>query len=197
MKLSKNILPVLAIVSTFIPTAAFAHNGEHTSGLMFGLQHPISGLDHILAMIAVGLIAFMVGGKSKILLPIMFVISMIVGSALGASGLDFPFIEQGIIVSDFVLGAVLLLAIRLPNVINYSMISIFALFHGFAHGVEVPKDSNGLTYGAGFVIATIGLHILGLTTGYIAQNYDIKTQKLMYRMSGALVIIASTWILYK
>jgi urease accessory protein len=197
MKISKNLLPILAIVTSLAPTVVFAHNGEHTTSLFYGLQHPITGLDHILAMIAVGLIAFMIAGRSKILLPAMFVGTMIAGSVLGAYGLELPYIEQGILVSDFVLGTVLLLALKLPNVINYSMVGVFALFHGFAHGAEIPKDTNGLTYSIGFILATVSLHLLGMTTGYIAQNYDIKTQKLTYRIAGILVLFASTWLLYK
>jgi urease accessory protein len=196
MKISKNILASIAILSTFIHTITFAHNGEHSSGFIYGLQHPITGLDHIIAMIAVGQIAYFIGGKSKILLPIMFVISMIIGSIIGGSGINIPFIDQGILVSDFVLGAVLLFAIRLPNVINYSMIVIFALFHGFAHGIELPKDVNGLTYGLGFITATVALHLLGMTTGYIAQNYPIKTEKLIYRVAGVLVLVASSLLLF-
>jgi urease accessory protein len=197
MKISKNILATIAILSTFIPTITFAHNSEHNSGLIYGLQHPITGLDHIIAMIAVGLIAFMVGGKSKFLLPIMFVSTMIIGSILGGSGINIPFIDQGILVSDIILGAVLLFALRIPNLISYSLIGVFAIFHGFAHGAEVPNGVNGITYGIGFVTTTIGLHILGMITGYIAQNYELKTQKLIYRIAGLLVLLASTFLLYK
>jgi urease accessory protein len=197
MKISKNLYTILAFIATFVPSVSYAHNGEPTTGLLSGLQHPITGLDHILAMTAVGLIAFMIGGKTKILLPLIFVSSMVVGSIIGATGLSLPFIEEGILISNLVLGAILLLLQKLPNMVNYLLIGAFALFHGFAHGSELPKDTNGITYGLGFILTTIGLHALGMSIGLIAQKFNIKTQKLMFRVAGMLVLLASTWILSK
>jgi urease accessory protein len=197
MKISKILLPSIAVIIALMPTNALAHNGEHTSGLLYGIQHPISGLDHILVMIAAGLIAYLIGGKAKLLLPLMFIVSMIIGSLLGISGVNLSFIQPVILLSSFVLGSILLFLLKLPNIVNYSMIVIFAFFHGLSHGVEAPKSLNSLNYIVGFVLTTLSLHIIGLIIGYIAQNFNVKIQSIMYRLAGVLILLVSTWILIK
>jgi urease accessory protein len=192
----KIILPILAILTTIFPIMTHAHTGKHSTDLFYGILHPVSGLDHILGIIIVGLIAYIIGGKSKYLMPLTFVISMSIGFILGAKGIQFSLLEQGILASNLILGAILLLAIKLPTAINYSMISLFALFHGLAHGIELPSTVSGISFGLGFILTTIGLIAVGLTTGYLVQNNHYKSQKLIYRLVGIFALSASAYLLY-
>ena len=127
-----------------------------------GFAHPFTGLDHLLAMVAVGLWASQLGGRALWLLPLTFPVVMAAGAALGFGGVALPWVEIGITVSVLVLGAAVALTYRPALAVSLPLIGLFALLHGYAHGVELPAQTSALTYCAGFVAATLGLHLAGL-----------------------------------
>ena len=154
---------VLALV--LLPTAAFAHPGHDESGLVAGLSHPLTGLDHIAVMIAVGLWAALKGGKAIWAWPAAFVGVMLVGGAFGMLHMPLPFVEPAILASVVALGLLVALAIDLPVSAGVAIIGLFALFHGHAHGTEAPENAGGLEYMAGFAVATVLLHAVGIAAG--------------------------------
>ena len=158
-------------------SAAEAHVGAGSiSGFINGLTHPLGGLDHILAMVAVGLFAAHLGGRALWLVPASFVTMMAVGGAAGMAGVDFPFVEAGISLSVLALGAIVALRWNAPVPAAMTIAGFFAVFHGHAHGTEMPAGAAGLTYAFGFVLATATLHGAGLAIGLMAQNSRRLTQ---------------------
>lgn len=158
------LLPVFAVL--FVPTLAQAHpGGDHTHSFSHGFAHPFSGLDHLCAMLAVGLYAAQRGGSARWALPLTFVAFMAIGGALGMNGAQFSFTEQAIAASVLVLGIVIAAAARLPMAAVLPAIAGFALFHGLAHGAEMPATAAGSTFAVGFLIATVSLHLAGLAAG--------------------------------
>ncbi len=187
---------VLALAAVLIPSAAWAHvGGEHTSGFMHGFGHPIGGLDHVLAMVAVGMFAANLGGRALWAVPMTFVLIMAVGGALGISGIDVPYAEAGIALSVVVLGLAVAMQWKLPVVIAMLLVGVFAIFHGHAHGAEMPVDASGAAYAAGFMIATAMLHAAGILLGIgisrIGTSYGARTTQL----GGAAISLAGIAIL--
>jgi len=156
-----------------VPSLAQAHPGMpgHVHGFDNGLLHPLTGLDHVCAMIAVGLWAAQRGGRARWLLPLTFVSVMVIGGALGMDGIGIPGLEQGIAASVLVLGLLIAAAVHLPLLAGAAIVGLFALFHGYAHGAEMPGTASGFTYGIGFVLATISLHLVGIGLGVTAQRF--------------------------
>lgn len=149
-----------------VPEAAFAHaEGESVSGFLTGLSHPISGWDHILAMIAVGLWGALLGPPALWVLPIAFPVAMAAGGMLGLLGISLPWVEIGIAVSSVVLGLLILANAKLSLVIAIPLVMVFALFHGHAHGTELSPGADAVLYSLGFVIATGLLHAFGILVG--------------------------------
>jgi urease accessory protein len=140
---------------------AQAHTGHGASGFAQGFMHPFTGFDHMVAMVAVGLFAAVIGGRARFLVPASFVAMMVVGAALALAGFAMPMVEAGIATSMVVLASVVLLRWQAPVAVAMALCGFFALFHGFAHGVE----GSGLEFGAGFVVATAILHAAGLAAG--------------------------------
>src|SRR5664280_3177664 len=165
---------LLLIALVFIPSLAQAHPGHfgHTAGWANGLMHPVSGLDHICAMIAVGLWAAQRGGRAIWIVPLTFVSVMALGGLLGMNGVRVPLAEQGIAASVLVLGLLIAAAVRLPLAARVLVVGVFAVFHGYAHGAEMPSTASGLTYGLGFLVATASLHLCGISTGLLTQRWD-------------------------
>jgi len=162
---------VRSLVLTFVlclsafPAAAHTGAGE-VSGFSYGLMHPIGGLDHVLAMVAVGLLAYLLGGAALWGLPLAFMAAMAVGGALALGGLALPFVEAGIGLSVVVIGAMVALGKSTPGLLAAALTAIFAVFHGHAHGAEMPVTASGLSYGAGFILATALLHAGGILAGF-------------------------------
>ena len=175
MRRSFKLLSLAAVATAGFSTAALAHVGDH-SHMSFteGLLHPFSGIDHVLAMVAVGLWASQLGGRALWLLPLIFPAVMAVGAALGLSGVTLPWVEIGIAGSVMVLGAVVALALRPSLAISIPLIGAFALLHGYSHGVELPATASVLGYGAGFSVATLVLHAAGIATGLIAGRLPVR-----------------------
>jgi urease accessory protein len=158
-------------------------------------MHPIGGLDHILAMIAVGLWAAKMGGKALWMVPSAFVVAMASSSVLGHFGLPLPGIESGILATDFILGLLLLFAVRLPLAISVGIVGILAIFHGYAHGAEMPETASGLTYGLGFITSTATLHLLGIVIGWGIDRSQLKFQDLLFRIGGCATIVGTVHML--
>jgi urease accessory protein len=177
-------LPLLFIF--LVPSLAQAHPGApgHTHGFSNGLFHPLTGLDHICAMVAVGLWAAQRGGRALWLVPLTFVSIMVVGGILGMGGVGIPYVEQGIAASVLVLGIFIASAVRLPLAASAAIVGLFALFHGYAHGAEMPATAAGLAYGTGFVVATASLHLCGISLGLIAQRF--ASTKLIRYAGGTI-----------
>jgi urease accessory protein len=167
---------LLTVILILLPTAALAHPGHGAEiGLAAGFLHPMSGLDHILAMVAVGVFAFVLGGRALWLVPLSFVGMMAVGFLLGLGGLDLPFVELGIALSSVVIGGVAALGRPMPTIGAMALVGVFAIFHGHAHGAEMPASAGGLDFALGFMAATALLHVAGilgaLGTARLAGRY--------------------------
>jgi urease accessory protein len=163
-----------AAALVLVPGVALAHPGHaEVGGFAHGFMHPLGGLDHVLAMVAVGLYAALLGGRALWLVPATFVGAMALGGAAGVSGYALPYTEIGIALSVVVLGLAVALRISIPTVAAMALVGVFAVFHGHAHGAEMPQNLSGYEYAAGFMLATALLHCagiaLGLGTGKLSQ----------------------------
>ncbi|WP_211442000.1 HupE/UreJ family protein [Collimonas humicola] len=168
-------------------SAALAHPGHPDAfGFNDGFAHPFSGLDHLLAMLAVGLWAAQNKRSALWVLPLAFPLMMAAGALLALAGVALPGVETGIAVSVAVLGLLIAFAIRMPVWAGAAVVSVFALFHGYAHGSELPHGASALWYGAGFVAATALLHLSGLAIGLAAGQ---KTAAQAVRV-GSIAIAA-------
>ncbi|ETX10665.1 protein hupE [Marinomonas ushuaiensis DSM 15871] len=191
MRLNTLKMGLVALIAT-IPTLAFAHPGhEHASGFMTGFMHPMLGLDHLLAMLAVGLWGASLGGRALWAVPTAFVATMLFGGGLVLSSIHVPFIEQGITLSVIMIGMLLVSATRLPVVASASIAGLFALFHGAAHGVEIPLHTSGIEYGLGFATATLALHVVGL--GFGTAMVRLQTP-ILTRATGSAIALAGIFL---
>jgi urease accessory protein len=168
------------------PSDALAHlvKGE-AIGFVSGFEHPISGLDHIIAMVAVGLWGAQLGTPAIWILPVTFPLVMACGGFLGLIGVPLPGSEIAIALSGVCLGAAVLTEFRPPLWIAGALVGVFGLFHGYAHGAELPPGQNALLYSAGFIFATGLLHLTGITIGLA---YRWRWGKLLLRGAGGLVL---------
>jgi urease accessory protein len=184
----------LVLVLCAAANPALAHTGaEHALSFAAGFKHPLTGLDHMLAMLAVGLWAGLVGGRALWVWPVAFVGVMLVGGTLGISGIALPLVESGILASVVVLGLLVLAAARLPVAVGVVLVGLFALLHGHAHGEELPAAAAAASYAAGFAIATAILHAVGLGIAYLAGNANAR---LAVRAAGALVAAAGLYLAF-
>ena len=188
---TKGLFAAALLVAT---GSVFAHPGhEHASSFMSGFSHPMGGLDHLLAMVAIGLWAASLGGRALWAIPVAFVMTMIFGGGLAVAGMSVPFVEQGILLSVIVLGALVLFAKRLPTLVCAAIAGAFALFHGAAHGMEMPLTANGLQYALGFALATAGLHAVGLGFGQVMAKIGTP---LVTRISGSFIATAGLFLAF-
>jgi urease accessory protein len=187
------LLPfVLASLLAWFPWLAHAHHGGgHTGGLVHGFSHPFGGLDHLCAMMAVGLWAAQRGGRAQWLVPLTFVSVMAAGGVLGMAGVSLPFVEAGMVSSLLVLGVLIAAAIRLPLAASAALVGLFAVFHGHAHGSEMPANTSGLAYGAGFIGATALLHALGIGFARIITRLDPLP---LVRLAGGAVALCGLYL---
>ncbi|MBY2910280.1 HupE/UreJ family protein [Rhizobium leguminosarum] len=187
---------LFALAAAALPAVAYAHTGVgQTSGFMHGFSHPISGLDHILAMVMVGVFAFQLGGRAVWLVPATFVLVMAVGGGLGIAGVNLPFVEVGIALSVIVLGAIVALNVKAPTAVAMGIVGLFAIFHGHAHGAEMPEDAGGAAYAAGFMFATALLHAAGLGLGLLIASIGERQGPFVVRTAGGLAAVAGVGIL--
>ena len=175
---------------------ALAHTGlGDAAGFSHGVMHPIGGLDHVLAMVAVGVCAAHLRGRALWLAPLTFVSVMAAAGALGSAGLALPYAETGIALSVVALGAAIAFAITLPLAAAMAFVGLFAIFHGYAHGAEMPDSASGLAYGAGFVLATALLHLIGIALGTGVRRLDASNALRVARAGGGLIAMAGVAIL--
>jgi urease accessory protein len=185
-----------AVVATLLPTAAWAHVGVgSTSGFVHGFVHPVTGIDHVLAMVAVGMFAANLGGRALWAVPLTFVSVMAIGGALGIAGIGVPFVEAGIAISVIVLGLAVALQWKWPIAAAMALVGIFAIFHGHAHGAEMPVDASGLEYGLGFVLATALLHVVGIGFGLGIARFGRVHSPRVIQLGGAAMAVAGFGIL--
>jgi len=156
-----------SLAAAFFPSIASAHTGVgDTAGFFHGFEHPAGGLDHVLAMVLVGIMAWQLGGRALYAVPATFVLLMAAGGGIGMAGMDVPFVELGIALSVVVFGLAVALRFKAPVLAIAPLVGLFAIFHGHAHGAEMPENTAGLAYGLGFVLATALLHAAGIGLGF-------------------------------
>jgi urease accessory protein len=162
-------------------------------GLLAGLSHPVSGLDHVLAMVAVGLWGAQLGKPAVWLLPVAFPLVMAFGGFLGLAGIPLPAVELGIALSAVALGALVLFECRPKPALAALVVGAFAIFHGHAHGTELPEGASGIAYSAGFVVATGSLHAVGIAIGLV---HRWEWGKRAIRAAGACVAVGGGYFLW-
>jgi urease accessory protein len=185
----KRTLAAAALLLT--PALAFAHPGHGDNGLVAGISHPLGGLDHLLAMLAVGLWAAQQQGRARWALPVTFVVTLLIGGLLGFAGFNLPALESGIAASVLALGLAVALAVRPPLSLAMAATAMFALFHGVAHGLELPEMSSPWTYAVGFVVATAVLH----AAGYAVVRVLPQAAAPLVRLAGAASAATGVWLL--
>jgi urease accessory protein len=170
--MSQSTLLRLAVAALMLlPSFAYAHVGAgEADGFLHGFMHPANGLDHICTMLAIGLWAAQMGGRSLWAVPLTFVAVMALGGALPMLGIGLPFVGQGIVLSVLLLGVLIAASVRLPLLPSGSMVGLFALWHGRAHGTEMPELASGIEYALGFMLATALLHAIGIAFGLGMQR---------------------------
>jgi len=183
------LLTLSVTMLAYIPTAG-AHNiGAEGAGFITGLAHPFMGLDHLLAMIAVGIWAAQTGGSAVWRLPLSFIVMMAIAALISASGFGLPALEPLIAGSVVLLGLMVVFAIRLPINLSMVLVGLFAVIHGYAHGLEMPQASSAVLYGSGFVLATALLHLMGIGLGKVAYR-----KHLLPRLSGSIIAISGLYL---
>ncbi|MFM9935990.1 MAG: HupE/UreJ family protein [Novosphingobium sp.] len=172
---------------------ASAHSGTGLAGgFAAGLLHPLSGMDHLLAMVSVGLWGAVLGRPLLVALPVIFPAMMAGGAILGMFGAPVPPVELGIAVSVLVLGTAIAAGLRPPVWLACAMVGVFALFHGYAHGRELPSAADPIGYSAGFVLSTGLLHIAGIAIGFV---HETQRGKLLVKGLGAAIGAAGLYFL--
>lgn len=183
----------LALVALTVATLpAAAHVGPEAHGsFMSGLTHPLFGLDHILAMVAVGLWAATLGGRAIWMVPAAFVGTMAIGFTLPLLGVSLPLVEPAILASVVVLGLFVAAAVRVPTGAGMALVAAFAMFHGFAHGAELGA-ANGVGFAGGFIVSTIALHAVGVAIGLAALASPLRGRvgPGFLRLAGAGTAVA-------
>jgi urease accessory protein len=185
----------IVALSTSVAVSAYGHAQQGgATGFVTGFWHPISGFDHVLAMVAVGLWGAQLGAPAIWVLPIAFPLVMAFGGMLGFIGVPLPGIEVGIAASAVMLGAAVMLEYRPRLIVAAALVAFFAIFHGYAHGTELPPGQSAMLYSMGFVIATGCLHAAGIGIG-TAQRFGWG-QRLL-RAAGAVVSAGGMFFMWK
>lgn len=195
VSLSKHAMVLLTLLLFINPSTASAHaEGGLAGGFTSGFTHPLVGLDHIVAMVAVGLWGAFLGGRAMWLLPVVFPVVMAFGGALGVMGVPVPGVERGIALSAIVLGLMVLFAAKPALWISAVIVGAFAIFHGHAHGTELPESASPITYALGFVIATGLLHLGGIAFGLLVKW---PAGRVMVRLGGAAIACIGALFLFE
>jgi urease accessory protein len=172
-------------------STAFAHPGYNVSGFAAGLMHPFSGLDHLLAMVAVGLWAAQGRGRKVWLLPATFMTMLAAGAGIAMHWQSLPLVEAGIAVSVLALGLLIALSLQLPAAVSVAITALFGLLHGYAHGLELPQSAVPAEYALGFLAATAALHLGGTTLGIAARQHHA----LLPRLLGSAIAVSGAYLL--
>lgn len=182
---------VLLAVFFSLSNVAIAHPGHDVSGFSAGLIHPYSGLDHLLAMVAVGLWAAQSGGRKIWLLPATFMSMLTIGAVIAMFWPQLPLVEAGIATSVLALGLLVALSLQLPATLSMAITALFGLLHGYAHGLELPGSASPATYALGFLAATATLHLIGIAAG-IATH---KRHAIMAQALGVVIAASGVYLL--
>jgi urease accessory protein len=185
-------LAVAAIAVTFAGAATAHESTGIAGGFVSGFLHPLFGWDHVVAMVAVGLWGAFLGSPAIWILPVVFPLVMALGGALGVMGVPIPAVETGIAASAVVLGAMVAIAARPPIWIAALIVGVFAIFHGHAHGTELPNAANPLAYSIGFVVSTGLLHLSGIAFGLLVRW---PAGKVAVRTVGGAIALAGVGFL--
>jgi urease accessory protein len=189
--LQQKTLKVLVLL-LIIPSVAMAHTGVgDLSGFIHGFSHPMCGVDHLLAMVAVGLWGAQIGGRVTWLVPGSFVSVMIVGGILGFSSVPIPFIESGILASILIMGILIAGAFRLPTIVGVIIVGFFAMFHGYAHGAEMPVSIGAVSYSLGFALSTAIIHSVGIASGLGLRQLNFEK---MARFAGGAIMLSGLYL---
>jgi urease accessory protein len=184
----------LALLVVCSQTAVAHPQQGQVTGFLTGLHHPIAGSDHVLAMVAVGMWGVQLGAPAIWLLPVAFPMAMAVGGMLGLMGIPLPGMEYGIAASAILLGAAVMFEVHPPLLVAAIVVGTFAIFHGHAHGTELPPGQNALLYSMGFVAATGGLHATGIGIGTV---HRWPWGQRLLRVAGAAVSAGGVFFMWK
>ncbi|MGB5446126.1 MAG: HupE/UreJ family protein [Psychromonas sp.] len=180
----KNFLNILVVTLLIFPTFVFAHEVDGGGGFVSGFNHPVLGFDHLLAMLSVGVLSAQMGGKAIWKIPATFVIVMLFGGIFGINGVGFVSVELGIVCSVLALGVAIAASKKLPSSIAMAFVGFFAVFHGYAHGIEMPYLAEPALYASGFVVGTAVIHIAGVIIALIADKFKDGQQLLRFLGAG-------------
>ena len=192
MKNASSGLPstILRALLILLPVSAHAHPEAGQTGFFHGLAHPFSGLDHICAMVAVGLWAAQLGRRAVWILPLSFAATMAVGSVFGLAGFHIRVAETVIVLSVLALGVFIAGSIRPPLAAGAVVVGLFAVFHGYAHGAELATHGSAVLYVLGFLLATLGLHLCGIAVGMTKM-----TSPQFVRLAGLVIAVCGIYLL--
>ncbi len=194
MKFQRLVFPVLLLLLLLVPTISHAHTGTGAvGGFTSGFLHPLFGLDHVVAMVAVGLWGAFLGRPAIWVLPVTFPLVMAVGGVFGVMGVPFPQVENVIALSGILLGGMVLFAVKPPVVFAAILVGFFALFHGYAHGAELPEAASAVTYAIGFVLATGMLHLCGIALGMLTK---LPQGMIAVRAMGGIISLIGAGFLF-
>jgi urease accessory protein len=189
-------LSYLVLASFVMLTPALAHTGiGDATGLAHGMSHPVGGVDHVLAMVAVGLLAALMGGRALWLVPTSFVAMMALGGALGMAGIGIPFVEIGIGLSVVVFGAAVAWRADMSMLAAAAVVGLFAICHGQVHGAEIPDTVRGFEYGIGFMLAAGLLHVAGIGLGLAIGRMSAHRAARVARLTGGGMAVAGVVLL--
>ncbi len=180
------------VLGTLLLNSAYAHSVQG-GGFINGLAHPVFGFDHLLAMVSVGILSVQIGGRAIWTVPCAFLAFMLAGGLLGIYKIPFPAVETGIATSVLALGLAIALAKRMPTIVAMLFVGIFGVFHGYAHGLEMPAVAEPALYATGFILSTASLHITGVVIGFISQK--IPHGELVLRLLGGVIAIIGIYML--
>jgi urease accessory protein len=185
---------IAALCAAMLCAGAQAHSDQaSTGGFMAGYLHPLTGLDHLLAMVAVGIWGATLGAPLIWALPVAFPFMMLVGGVLAIFGVPVPFVELGVAISVLVLGTAIALRWRAPIAVAIAIVAAFGLLHGYAHGAELPGSAAPAAYAAGFVVSTGLLHLAGISFGTLDKTtYGPQ----LLRTAGALIALVGAWLIW-
>lgn len=187
---------LMALLFSAIPGVAYAHDGTNLGlgGFLSGIVHPVLGYDHLLAMLSVGIISAQIGGRAIWTVPATFVSVMAVGGVLGLINIGLNVTELGIAVSLVILGLVIAAERKIPTLIVMIGVGFFAIFHGYAHGTEMPDTAEPFLYALGFLVGTALIHIAGVVIGDISRHYE--RGKIILRVGGALIAVVGLLFIF-
>lgn len=187
---------LMALLFAAIPGVAYAHDGTNLGlgGFLSGIVHPVLGYDHLLAMLSVGIISAQIGGRAIWTVPSTFVAVMAVGGVLGLMNIGLTVTELGIAVSLVILGLVIAAERRIPMLAVMIGVGFFAIFHGYAHGTEMPDTAEPVLYALGFLVGTAMIHIAGVVIGDISRHYE--RGKVVLRVGGALIALVGLLFIF-